>query len=135
GYRRGRSRQGPPPTQQQLEGQRATQAPPDGGQRAAPPPAQRGSVESLVARQNVLLEEFTSQQSQALVELQRSVQNLSGRITGTGAGGTAIMPKAGVFLDVPNLMYAAEQAGVRVHFGKLLSYLTQGRQLIRATAY
>ena len=40
-----------------------------------------------------------------------------------------------MFLDVPNLIYAAEQAGVRVHFGKLLDFLTQGRQLVRATAY
>ena len=45
------------------------------------------------------------------------------------------LPKVGVFVDVPNLIYAAEQLGVRVHFGKLLDYLTDGRQLVRATAY
>jgi uncharacterized LabA/DUF88 family protein len=45
------------------------------------------------------------------------------------------MPKVGIFLDVPNLMYTAEQLGVRLHFGRLLAYLTEGRQLVRATAY
>ena len=45
------------------------------------------------------------------------------------------LPKVGIFLDVPNLIYAAEQIGVRVDFGKLLDYLTEGRQLVRATAY
>jgi uncharacterized LabA/DUF88 family protein len=53
-----------------------------------------------------------------------------------GVGGNMMaLPKVAVFLDVPNLIYAAEQMGVRVHFGKLLDYLTESRQLVRATAY
>ena len=51
------------------------------------------------------------------------------------AGNMMALPKVGIFLDVPNLIYAAEQLGVRVDFGKLLDYLTEGRQLVRATAY
>jgi uncharacterized LabA/DUF88 family protein len=130
GFNRNRPRPAGGPGPQQVDtGQRPSQAQPAGAGQA------RGSVESLIARQNVLFEEFAQQQAQTLTELQRTVQTLGGRTAGTGAGGTAIMPKCGIFLDVPNLMYAAEQANVRVHFGKLLSYLTQGRQLIRATAY
>ena len=92
-----------------------------------------GSVESLIARQNVLFEEFTQQQSQTLRELQRSVHGAGG--AQAGGGNMLALPKVAIFLDVPNLIYAAEQMGVRVHFGKLLNYLTEGRQLVRATAY
>ena len=91
------------------------------------------TVESLIARQNVLFEEFTQQQSQTLRELQRSVRGVGG--AQAGAGNLLALPKVAVFLDVPNLIYAAEQIGVRIHFGKLLDYLTEGRQLVRATAY
>ncbi len=48
--------------------------------------------------------------------------------------------RLGVFVDVPNLIYGAERgeggsAGATVHMGKLLDYLSDGRELIRATAY
>ena len=48
--------------------------------------------------------------------------------------------RLGVFVDVPNLIYGAERgeggpAGSSVHMGKLLDYLSAGRELIRATAY
>ncbi len=84
----------------------------------------------------MLFEEFTHQQTQALREIQRAAGNAT-RGGGAAAGAaTAIgLPKVAIFLDVPNLIYAAEQVGVRVHFGKLLDFLTEGRQLVRATAY
>jgi uncharacterized LabA/DUF88 family protein len=91
-------------------------------------------VEALIARQNVLFEEFAAQQTQALREVQRTVVEVARR--GGGDGGFAgALPKVGIFLDVPNLIYAAEQQGVRIDFGRLLRYLTEGRQLVRATAY
>jgi uncharacterized LabA/DUF88 family protein len=92
-----------------------------------------GSVEALIARQNVLFEEFASQQSQALRDVQRAVS--SGNRGGGGGGTLVAQPKVAIFLDVPNLIYTAEQMGVRIHFGRLLDYLTDGRQLVRATAY
>lgn len=97
------------------------------------PPARTGSVESLVARQNVLFEEFAAQQAQTLREVQRAVRGVGG--AQGASGNTLARPKVGIFVDVPNLIYASEQMGVRVHFGKLLDYLTEGRQLVRATAY
>ncbi|HEY7270192.1 MAG TPA: NYN domain-containing protein, partial [Dehalococcoidia bacterium] len=93
-----------------------------------------GSVEALFARQNVLFESFANQQEQTLREMQRVVGNL-GRGGGGASGSGIALPKVAIFLDVPNLIYAAEQVGARVHFGKLLNYLTDGRQLVRATAY
>ena len=92
-----------------------------------------GGVESLIARQNVLFEEFSQQQAQTLRELQRSVRGAGG--AQASGGHMLALPKVAVFVDVPNLIYAAEQMGVRVHFGKLLDFLTEGRQLVRATAY
>ena len=116
----------PEPVQAQAQRRRSSRG--KGGNGSSP-----GSVEALIARQNVLFEDFAAQQTQAVREIQKSVSNISRG--GTAVGGPAILPKVGVFLDVPNLIYAAEQAGVRVHFGKLLDFLTQGRQLVRATAY
>ncbi|MYE46062.1 MAG: NYN domain-containing protein [Chloroflexi bacterium] len=48
--------------------------------------------------------------------------------------------RLGVFVDVPNLIYGAERGegapdGASVDMGKLLAYLSEGRELIRATAY
>jgi uncharacterized LabA/DUF88 family protein len=97
-----------------------------------------GSMEAQIARQNVLFEEFTQQQTQTLREMQRLMNNMARGASGAGAasgGALMALPKVGIFLDVPNLIYAAEQIGARIHFGKLLDFLTEGRQLVRATAY
>ena len=102
----------------------------DRGPRRDGPP---GTVEALFARQNVLFENFANQQEQTLRDMQRTVSNL--QRGGGGSGSGVALPKVAIFLDVPNLIYAAEQIGARVHFGKLLNYLTDGRQLVRATAY
>jgi uncharacterized LabA/DUF88 family protein len=105
---------------------------------ARSPMPRGGSMEAQVARQNVLIEEFTQQQTQTLREMQRLMNNMARGASGAGAasgGALMALPKVGIFLDVPNLIYAAEQIGARIHFGKLLDFLTEGRQLVRATAY
>jgi len=43
--------------------------------------------------------------------------------------------RLGVFVDVPNLIYGAERSDEPIHMGKLLDMLSEGRELIRATAY
>ena len=70
-------------------------------------------------------------------EVQRTIRAGAGaRGAGAAAGLSSLaLPKVAIFLDVPNLIYAAEEKGVRIDFGKLLDYLTEGRQLVRATAY
>ncbi|HEX5370552.1 MAG TPA: NYN domain-containing protein [Dehalococcoidia bacterium] len=102
-------------------------APPREGARSGSP------IESQIARQNVLFEEFAQQQSQVLRDVQRIVRGIGGAQTTSGS--SLALPKVAIFFDVPNLIYAAEAMGVRVDFGKLLEYLTEGRQLVRATAY
>jgi uncharacterized LabA/DUF88 family protein len=101
-------------------------------------PMPRGGMDAQIARQNVLFEEFTQQQTQTLREMQRLMNNMARGASGAGAasgGALMALPKVGIFLDVPNLIYAADQIGARIHFGKLLDFLTEGRQLVRATAY
>jgi uncharacterized LabA/DUF88 family protein len=123
----------PPRSETQRQSRVETPAP----QRRESPPSRdggrSGSVESLIARQNVLFEDFAQQQAQTLREVQRAVRGIGG--AQGAAGNMMALPKVGIFLDVPNLIYAAEQIGVRIDFGKLLDYLTEGRQLVRATAY
>jgi uncharacterized LabA/DUF88 family protein len=106
---------------------------------AASRPARRdagggGSVEQLIARQNVLFEDFAQQQQQAMRDLQRGLRG-GAPSGGSAPGHSMALPKVAVFLDVPNLIYAAEQISARVDFGRLLNHLTEGRQLVRATAY
>jgi uncharacterized LabA/DUF88 family protein len=48
---------------------------------------------------------------------------------------SAARPKLGVFVDVPNVLYGAEGAESEMSMGKLLDYLADGRELVRATAY
>ncbi len=90
-------------------------------------------------RQQSTLIESQNQLLQSLVEAQdrttRAVQQSGGG--GGGAGGPAleVKPRLAVFVDVPNILYAAERSGVDLDWGKVLDYLSQGRTLVRATAY
>ncbi len=67
-------------------------------------------------------------------DLQRGLGGASAA-GGPSHGTTLALPKVGIFFDVPNLIYAGEQMGARVDYGRLLDFLTEGRQLVRATAY
>jgi uncharacterized LabA/DUF88 family protein len=44
-------------------------------------------------------------------------------------------PRLGIFVDVPNVMYGVDAGSAPVHMGKLLDFLSAGRELVRATAY
>ena len=74
------------------------------------------------------LRETLATQSQALDALRETQERSLRRL------------RLAVFVDVPNLIYGAERGeggpdGATVHMGKLLAYLSEGRELIRATAY
>src|SRR5439155_12062892 len=72
-----------------------------------------------------------------LRSIERSLQTFSQRMGGEYTIGSVsgAQPRVGIFVDVPNIMYAAERLSIRLDFGKLLSYLTRGRSLVRASAY
>ena len=44
-------------------------------------------------------------------------------------------PRVGIFVDVPNVMYAAEREHVKLDFAKVLRFLIRDRELVRASAY
>ncbi len=94
-------------------------------------------LESLIARQNVILETFAQKQLSAIRSIENSMIGLSQRMGGdfAGTGVSGAMPRVGIFVDVPNIIYAAERLGVSINFGKLMMRLTRGRSLVRASAY
>ena len=91
---------------------------------AAPAPADASALAEQVRAMQSALEAQTKALEALREEQERAARKL----------------RLGVFVDVPNLIYGAERGeggpvGAVVHMGKLLDYLSAGRELIRATAY
>ena len=92
-------------------------------------------LEALVARQNVILDQLIQRQTATSKTLEQALTAIERRLTGTDLSRVSAMPRLAVFVDVPNIMYAAERYNVQVDFGKLLEYVSRDRTLIRASAY
>lgn len=74
----------------------------------------------------------------AIVEEQGAILNevRAGLLTlGSQLDRAAQKPRLGVFVDVPNLMYGQGPDEKPVNMGRLLEFLRQGRDIVRATAY
>jgi uncharacterized LabA/DUF88 family protein len=97
------------------------------------PPLEAGTLEAVVAHQAAVLEQFTREIGATLKSLQAAISDLQGRAGEAAAAVTA--PRVGIFVDVPNLIYAAERRKIDLDFGRVLDYFTRGRELVRATAY
>jgi len=91
--------------------------------------APSGTVEALLARQ----EEIIEQQLAVLKGVQGSLSSIETRLATVSAG--AVRQRVGIFVDVPNIMYAAERLRTKVDYAKMLSFLVRGRDLVRASAY
>jgi uncharacterized LabA/DUF88 family protein len=93
------------------------------------------TLESLVARQNVVMDALLAKVS-SFSSIENALMNVERRLAGQVSAGAGIAtPRVGIFVDVPNIIYAAERIGVTIDFGKLLHYLSRGRELVRASAY
>jgi uncharacterized LabA/DUF88 family protein len=80
------------------------------------------------------------QQARQIELLTASVANLhkamEGMVnTGMNAGVTTYQPRTAIFVDAPNVCYAAENARVNLDFGRMLKYLARDRQLVHALSY
>jgi len=95
--------------------------------RAAP------TLEEAIEHQAAAIEALTRELSATLKSVQTQISDIERRIEQQPE--TAISPRVGIFVDVPNVIYAAERRGVALDFGKVLAYFTRGRELVRATAY
>lgn len=68
-------------------------------------------------------------------ELRGSLSAIESRLAGMEQQPAGERPRLGVFVDVPNIMYAAERLRAKLDFGKVLGFITNGRELVRASAY
>lgn len=95
------------------------------------------SVEDELLKQSVFLDQMLQRQTHMVKTLDRMMMALERTSGGGGAGGAGVVipQRTGVFVDVPNIVYAAERIGLEIDWGKVLHYLTRDRQLVRATAY
>ncbi|HXF51835.1 MAG TPA: NYN domain-containing protein [Dehalococcoidia bacterium] len=94
------------------------------------------TLEALVARQAQLLETFAAEETRLLKGIQGSLSAIENRLAGAGPFFPPTqLPRVGIFVDVPNIMYAAERFGVNIDFGRLREMLSEHRELVRASAY
>jgi len=94
------------------------------------------TLEAAIAQQAHVLETFARDMKTTLTGLQSTISDLQEKIDRGGNGGSATAhPRVGIFVDVPNLIYAAERRNVTIDFGRVLNYFTRNRQLVRASAY
>ena len=105
---------------------------------APPPDISKLSDESrviaeLMLRQTSALEVFAERQTVALRDVQQSLDNYRERLEAPSV--VARLPRCGIFVDVPNIIYTADRLRARIDFGKLLELLSDGRELVRASAY
>lgn len=109
----------------------------------APQPATRAprrkaeplTLEAAVAQQAAALETFTREVTGTLRTLQGAVSELQHQLARRPAAESASRPRVGLFVDVPNVIYAAERRNITLDFGRVLEYFTRDRELVRATAY
>ena len=97
------------------------------------------NLTALLTRQNALLESLIGVQERNSALL----ADLAGRVSSSREpGGIApaeltvgLRPRLAVFVDVPNILYAAERSGIELDWGKIANLLSEGRTLVRAMAY
>jgi uncharacterized LabA/DUF88 family protein len=112
----------------------------EGGETAAvpevpsPPAVDLSGLQEVLAQQGSLLEGFASKQLTALRSVQRSLSAIEKQVA-VPQHVEASLPRLGIFVDVPNVMYAAERRRIAIDFGLLRDFLSRGRELVRASAY
>ena len=95
-------------------------------------------TERLLDVQTRLLAAMLEQQARQIEVLTASVSSLHQAIQGMGANGVGsrtYQPRTGIFVDAPNVCYAAENARVTLDFARMLKYLSRDRQLVHALSY
>lgn len=89
------------------------------------------------------LERFIANQAAMLQQQQQLLQSMAATMSAlqatiermTTSGIAAGMPRAGIFVDAPNVVYAAESARVAIDYGRMLDFLGRGREMVHAIVY
>ena len=95
------------------------------------PAFEPGTIEAV-------LQDLAAQQVATLKGLQGSLSSIENRLasgSGVRSSSLADRPRIGIFVDVPNIMYAAERERVKLDYGRVLDYIIGNRELVRASAY
>lgn len=106
-----------------------------------PEPVNRGPrdrmsvLEEALVRQNTLIDFLLQSQRRQEKYIERIAQLMERGGLGGGGGTSVASERVAVFVDVPNIVYAADRLNIEIDWGKVLNYLTRDRQLVRATAY
>jgi uncharacterized LabA/DUF88 family protein len=99
------------------------------------PSAPPESLEAAVAQLANALTTLTEQQTSLLRSVQGTLSAVENRLANIERIARAERPRVGIFVDVPNVTYAADRLRAQIDFGKLLEFLVRGRELVRASAY
>ena len=121
--RRGTSRSAEPKPEQRSQ----TAQPAEAAQPATPTRRGGAAAGGDLAGRVAELTSAVSEQSQQLSQLQEELRTLGEQVERS-----ARRARLGVFVDVPNLLYGTDRP---LDMGKLLAYLADGRDVVRATAY
>ena len=95
------------------------------------------TADGLLSQQQAAIQDLAAQQIATLKGLQASLSAIENRL-GNGGGRSsalAIRPRVAIFVDVPNIMYAAERERVVLDYGKVLDFIIGNREMVRASAY
>ena len=103
---------------------------------AEPADAGQAALLQAIQQQNQIL----ADQQKAIAQLADAQTRLAAALSGGGADAALgaqveVLPRLAIFVDVPNILYAAEASGVRLDWGKVADFLARGRTLVRAIAY
>jgi uncharacterized LabA/DUF88 family protein len=120
-------------------GAQAEQAPEEQAARAPrtrKPKAEPATVAASAADGDLkALARAIESQGKQLEHLVRIQEELARRIPAGGISAGAAPARVGVFVDAANIELACDRLRSRIDWKKLLDFLTEGRQLIRAIAY
>lgn len=103
---------------------------------AAPAAPVRAEPEPLDGSHPDALPQISDRQLAALTGLQGSLSAIETRLAGMDR--LSSLPersRVGIFVDVPNVMYAAERQHEKLDYAKMLKFLVRDRELVRASAY
>ena len=93
-------------------------------------------TERLLEAQTILLRTMLQQQARQIDVLTAAVDGLRQSVQGLAGGGArGYMPRTAIFVDAPNVVYAADNARVQLDYGRMLKYFSKDRHLVHALSY
>ena len=91
-------------------------------------------TERLLLAQTRLMQAMMEQQARQIEVLTASVAGLRQSVQQLG-NARGYLPRTGIFVDAPNVCYAADNARVQIDYGRMLKYLSRDRELVHALSY